>query len=282
MAWALRAAWATLPFAAGPAWADALDGARPALRTTASAGLWAAWAVGLLATLAARPAGLTAVRIAAPAGLAAALAAAAGGHASALGLTATTAATALAFAPEVGRVFVNGASYGDEARHLLRAPGPLLLGPLQLAWAVTVTGVAAGPLLLADRQWAAGVVAVAAGAPAATLAARSLHTLCNRWVVFVPAGVVLHDHLALTDPFLFRRGTLTRIGPAPADTAALDLTQRSPGLALELRLAAEVPLPVAVPRSRQPVATPAQALLFTPTRPGAVLAEARRRRLPVA
>jgi hypothetical protein len=279
--WALRVAWVSLPFAAGPAWADALDGADAAIRTTASVGLWAVWAVVLLATLLPRPVGLTAVRVAAPAALAAAVAAAAAGHASAPALAATLAAAALALAPEVGRVFVNGAAYGDESRHLLRPPGPLLLGPLELAWAVTVAGVAAGPLLLADRQWVAGALAVAVGGPAAALAARSLHGLVDRWAVFVPAGLVLHDHLALTDPFLFRRSSVTRLGPATVGTDALDLTQRSPGLALALRVDAEVSLPVARPRARLPEMTPARALMFTPTRPGAVLAEARRRRFPV-
>ena len=45
-------------------------------------------------------------------------------------------ATLLALTAEVGLAFVQAAAYGDEVRVTLRPPGPLLFGPLELAWAV--------------------------------------------------------------------------------------------------------------------------------------------------
>ena len=135
-----------------------------------------------------------------------------------------------------------GSSYGDERRMPLRVPGPLLAGPLVLVWAVAVAGVAAGPLLLAARQWVAGAAAMAAGLPAAGVAVRSMHTLARRWLVFVPNGLVVHDPLVLVEPVLLRRADVRSLGPAPADTAALDLTRGALGLALEVRLVPPVSL----------------------------------------
>ena len=65
---------------------------------------------------------------------------------------------------------------------------------------------------------------------------RILHRLSQRWFVFVPAGVVVVDQMALTDSLLVQRQRVDSIGPAPADTQANDLTVGAIGLALELRL----------------------------------------------
>jgi hypothetical protein len=285
VAWALRLPWVVLPVVAGPALADALDPRTTAVRTTASVGLWAIWALVVVAVLVPRPVGLTAYRVAAPAALVAALAAALAGPTGTLAagaaLGATALVTVLALLPETGSTFVNGAAYGDERRHLLRAPGPVLAGPLVLAWAVLVAAVVAGPLLLAAGRWVAGGAAVVVGVPVALVLARALHSLTVRWAVFVPAGMVLKDHLALVDPVLFRRVDIERLRPAPADTDAVDLTARSPGLALELSLLEKVPLLRTSPGRRESRPGKASRLLFTPTRPGSVLAEARRRRIPV-
>jgi hypothetical protein len=277
--WALRAAWALLPFTAGPGLAAALDGWDPAVRTTASVGLWAAWAVVLVATLVPHPIALTVLRIAAPAGAAASLAAAVAGH-GALGAAWWLVVLAVAFLPETGATFVNGPAYPDERRFLLRPPGPLLLGPVPLAWAVVVGAPTAGMLLLASRRWLLGAVVLAIGLPVAALLTRSLHGLARRWIVFVPAGVVVHDDLALSDAMLFQRRGVAAMRPATTDTTSLDVTQRALGLALEVVLGEPVTVNVATPGTSVGKATTCTGLLFTPTRPGAVLAEARARRLP--
>jgi len=279
--WALRVAWALLPVVAGPAFGDALDGRSRAVQVVASLGLWGIWAAGVLATLVPRPVGLTLLRVAAPAGWAVAVAALADepGAASAVAVAATGLAAALALLPETGELFVNGAAYGDERRNLLRPPAALLLGPVPLAAAVLVAAVVTGPLLLAARAWVAGAVAVVGGVPLAVVLARALHSLAQRWAVFVPAGLVLKDHLALLDPVLLRRHLVTSFGPARAGSDALDLTAGAPGLALEVRLHEPVLLARVTLGRRGSEARSADALRFTPTRPGAVLAEAERRRL---
>ena len=279
--WALRAVWALLPVVAGPAFGDALDARSRSVQVVASLLLWGIWAAGVLATLVPRPAGLTLLRVAAPAGCATAVVALAddAGPAAVVAVVATGLSAVLALLPETGELFVNGAAYGDERRHLLRPPAALLLGPVPLAGAVLVGAVVTGPLLLAARAWVAGGVALVVGIPLAVVLARALHSLTQRWAVFVPAGIVLKDHLALLDPVLLRRHLVVSLEPAPADGDALDVTARAPGLALEVRLREPVPLAVVTPGRRGSEARSPQALRFTPTRPGAVLAEAGRRRL---
>lgn len=267
-AWLLRAAWAVLPLAAGPGLGDALDSRSDPVQTVASIGLWGVWAAVLLATLVPHPLSLTALRTAAPLALAWAVWSGDG-----LAIVSTLINAAVAFAPATGLLFVNGPAYPNERRFPLRAPGALLAGLLPMAWALAVGPLMAGTLILAAGQaWGAAVLLV--GAALAFVLFRSLHGLSRRWVVFVPAGLVLHDPMALADPVLFPRKSIEDLRLAPADTDSLDLTQRSPGLALELLLTEKIPMTLL--RGEQGSSA---RLLFTPTRPGAVLAESRSRRI---
>jgi hypothetical protein len=279
--WVVRLTWVVLPFTAGPTLAAALHDASTPVQIVASVELWAVWALVLLGTLAPRPAGLTALRIAAPAALAATIVAAFADHPSALAVGTAALVTVVAFLPEAALPFVNGTAYPNERRLPLRVPGALLLGVLPIAWIAVVVGVSAGPLLLAARMWVLGFVATAAGIPAAFVLVRALDGLSRRWVVFVPAGVVLHDSMTLADPVLFPRPMVVSLGPAPADTEALDLTQRAYGLALELDLSEPALLVLSRPGGKIGESVLCRQLLFSPTRPGAVIAEARTRRVGV-
>jgi hypothetical protein len=288
--WTIRVAWLGLPLVTGQVLGDALAGTSRPVQLVASVGLWCAWAAILLATLVPRIATLTPLRIATPAALAAVAAGVArdGGTLwwQIASLSWSGLIAVVAFLPAAAVGFVNGSSYGDEVRLPLRVPGPLLLGPIPIAWVVVIAGLASGPLLLAARLWVAAGVALLMGLPAAMWGARVLHRLAQRWAVFVPGGLVLHDPLTLVDPVLLRRGALVWLGPAPSRTSALDLTAGALGLALEARLERPVNLVLARPgkagRGRAGEAVAAQAVMFTPTRPGAFLTTARARRLAVA
>jgi hypothetical protein len=280
--WLVRGLWAALPFTTGPALAAALDPASGPVQLVASAGLWLGWAVGMVATFAPHPLALTAIRMVAPATVLAAVAAAVAGHASPLALAWATVACAWAFAPAIGTVCVNGPAYPNERRFLLRPPGALLRGPLPLFWALSVAGIGAGPLLLAARQWVTGGLALLLGWPVAALVLKSLHNLSRRWVVFVPAGMVLHDPMVLMDPMLFPRQDVTALRPAGAVNAGyLDLSQRAPGVGVEMELDEPVTVGLLRPGKREGDSVEASRLRFTPTRPGLVVAEARRRRIAV-
>nr|MBA2610124.1 hypothetical protein [Actinomycetota bacterium] len=156
----------------------------------------------------------------------------------------------------------------------------LLLGPVWIASAVVVGAPVGGVLLLADKRWAAGAGVSIVGTALAYFAGRALFGWTRRWRVFVPAGVVLHDPLSLTDPVLFERSVIETMRAAPSDTDSLDLTQGALGLAVELILTEKVPMIRAAGRKGAESGASAR-LLFTPTRPGRVLAEAADRRLPV-
>ena len=280
--WAVRVVWAILPVVAGPAFADAFDDRSRAVQLVGSIGLWAGWAVVLCASLIPHPLSLTVLRAGAPAAALAAVAAGvagAGAGATVVAVVAGVAASLIALLPEVATAFVNGPAYPNERRFPLRAPGPLLLGPLQLAWALCVVTPAAAALLLAARQWVAGALLVVVAAGSIAVLGRSLYSLSRRWLVFVPAGVVLHDPMTLADPMLFRRKDVVSFDLADADTDAVDLTARAFGLAIELDVAEPVALAMIESRSRTTRSVTASKLLFTPTRPGAVITEARSRRL---
>ena len=280
----LRAAWVLLPLGLGPAVAEALHDLSPGPRSTASIALWLLWAVGLTVTLVPLPATLTALRLGVPALTAVALWSAPSGTdalRTTAGLVATTLVAATAFSASTSDRFVDGASYGDERRFLLRTPGPvvLMLGPM--ATLAALAGLTIGPVLLLDARWVAGGLATALGVPATTLAVRALHRLSRRWIVLVPAGLVLHDHLALAEPTLLQRAGLTRIGPATVDTDAVDFTQQARGLALEVRCREPHDvLPAGRDRTTEVAAI--EAFLCSPNRPDVVLDEAGRRRLPVS
>jgi hypothetical protein len=255
----LRLAWLSLPLTAGSLLADALDGRSTPVQLVVAVVAWAVWAAVVLALLLPRPVGLTALRVAAPVALAAAVwSATETGDGAVLAALAAT-PFVLAFLPEVGEWLVNGGAYGDERRYLLRAPGPLLL---------------------AARQWVTGGIALVLGGAAVLVCSRALHQLSLRWVVLVPAGLVVKDHVTLLDPILFKRTLVEVLQPAPADTDALDLTARAPGVPLELRLKESEPVMLITPgrRANQPGHT--AKLMFTPTRPGALLADAGTRRIP--
>jgi hypothetical protein len=281
-AWPARATWLVLPLLTGPALGDALEGASRPVQLVTSLGAWAIWLVVLVATLVPTTISLTALRLAAPGAVVAAAAAlvVTGPDAVAVaGLAGALVAALAALAPETAEAFVDGSSYGDERRLPLKVPAALLAGPAQLAWLAVAAGLCAGPLLLAARQWVAGAVALALGAPVVRWGVRVLHNLARRWLVFVPAGVVVHDPLTLLDPILLRRSVVRSLGPAPADTDALDLTGGASGLALEVRLTEPVSLLPVAPRRTPTHLEDVTAVLLTPGRPGRVVAEARRRRI---
>ena len=280
----LRAAWVVLPLALGPAVAEALHDLSPGPRSTASTALWLLWAVGLTVTLVPLPVTLTALRLGVPALAAVALWSAPAGtdaFRTTAGLAATTLVVAVAFSASTSDRFVDGASYGDERRFLLRTPGPviLMLGPM--ATLAALAGLTIGPVLLLDARWVAGGLAVALGVPTTALAVRALHRLSRRWIVLVPAGLVLHDHLALAEPTLLQRAGLARIGPAAVDTDAADFTQQARGLALEVRCREPHDV-LPAGRGRTTEVAAIEAFLCSPNRPDVVLGEAGRRRLPVS
>lgn len=285
--WALRAVWVTLPVTAGPAAADALGEWSGGPRVAGAIILWAAWGVGLVAALAPRPIGLTALRTIAPAFVAGAIAAVVGADVSALAaigaLAATLAASVLVMHPDVAIASADGEAYGDEQRFPLRTPAPLFFGVLPLARVVAVAGIVTGPLLLADGRAVASGVALAVGFPVAYFALRALHTLSRRWLVLVPAGVVVVDPMTLSDPILFTREHVRALraldGPAP--DGVLDLRLGTTPGSVELVLDQPVEIGRSTRARRGSAMVRSAVLVVTVVRRALLLETAARRRVRV-
>jgi hypothetical protein len=285
----LSGLWLSLPFTIGPAVSEALADRSAAVQHVDSAGAWAIWAVGLVVTLAPSTVALTALRVLGPGALAVALLSLVGGATGGVAVVAVVvgaAAAGLSLNRVVAHRHVNGSSYGDELRFVLRTPAPLLLGPVELAVLLAVAGVLGGPMLIAADRWVAGAVAVVVGFPLTYLAARSLHGLSRRWLVFVPVGLVLHDYSTLIDSLLLQRKDIAMLEVPATDAGSLDLTGGAAGT--RLRIAGSTPIsvlprPPRRPGSEGPAVEPLEvaAVLVAPVRVTAALATAAARRLPV-
>ena len=256
-------------------------------RTVATVALWLAYATVLAALLLPGARALTVARIGVPAGAVEQWSSLADGTAGSwdpfavIGQCAAIVGLIVVLQPAYAEAHVDAASYGDERRFLLRPPGPVIVALVVPMWALSVAGAAVGPLLLADRGWAAGIVSAAVGLPVAAFAAHTLFRLARRWLVFVPNGLVVHDHLAVAEPLPLGRRGIVSIGPALADTPAADLTAQAFGMALELRLTEPVTASVMTGRNRSEQ-RPLTAMLVSPSRPAAVLATAERRGIKIS
>lgn len=274
LVWAVRAVWLALLVGLA-AFGEALsDHSRP-VQVVAAVGLWVGWAAVLLALLVPSTVSLTAARLlvpAAPVVAVWALLEGAGALAGWLTVAIGLLATVLVLAGEVGEEFAQASAYGDERRFLLRPPGPIL-PVLVVLWVVLAAAVLSGPLLLAAGAWVPGaLVTVAAGAMAVVLA-RRFHRLSRRWLVLVPAGLVLHDHTVLAETAMFSRAEVRSCSLALADTEAADLTGGALGPAIELALA-KLATVVLAPTPKHPGgrALHVRSMLVSPTRPGHALA----------
>lgn len=285
LTWITRALWLTLPLTLGDLVAQALDGRSDAVVVAGAALAWSLWAATLLSSLVLLPLTLLAMRVMAPLALVGGVVAAVDAApevAGWIGLVSAAVLLVTAMSADVGIDFVNGASYGDERRFPLRPPAALLLGPVPLVWALVALPLPVAVLALAARQWVLGAACALLGAAALFWGTRVLARLTARWCVFVPAGITLVDDMALVDPVLLRAEHVVRLGPAPADTTATDLSVGATGLILQVDVSVPVSVVPTVGRGRVTEAVEVSSLLFAPSRPGALIAHAATRRIGVA
>jgi hypothetical protein len=286
---ALRVVWLTLPLSAGTAAADALADWADGPKVVAAILLWLAWAVVALAVLAPRPAGLTALRTVAPTFAILAIAATAGGSTSGVAaagvIVATLAAAVLATSPEISFAAANSRAYGDELRFPLRVPPTLFALLLPVTRAACVAGIAAGPLLIADGEVGWGVAALAVGVPLAAFSARALLVLALRWLVLVPAGVVVVDPMTLADPVLVTRRQLRSLraasGTVPVPAGGLDLRLGATVGTVVVELDAPAPFVRSGRGRASAVTTPAAVALLAVVARSTLLEAAAHRRVPI-
>jgi hypothetical protein len=284
--WTARVAWLGVAVVGGRAVGDAIDGRSDPVRAVATVGGWAGWGVGAIALAVTGLVTLTAVRAVVPiavvvAGVTAVAGAPAG---SVLALAVPAAVTAvLVAAADTGHVYMQASAYGDERRFGLRPPLGYLV-PTVASWAVWAAALLAAPLAWAAGSWVLAAVGTVVLIGGSLVLPRRWHQLTRRWLVTVPAGLVVHDPVVLADTLMMPRRQITAVGlggPSRAD-GAYDLTGPTPGVTVGVALA-EMTTAVLAPRPATPRGTAIHlsALLVAPSRPGAVLREAARRGLPV-
>ncbi len=287
MIWGARLAWLAVAVIGGRAVGDAVDGRSGAVAVVAVVGAWIGWAAGAVALVVPSVVTLTLLRAVVPGAIAATVTVLMFGGGPddglVLGLPACIAAL-LVTSAEVGRPYVQASAYGDERRFGLRPPLGFLAACV-VTWVVWVAALIAAPLAVAAAAWVVAVPAVLLAVGGALTLPRRWHQLTRRWLVFVPAGLVVHDPVVLDETLMLPRRRIVAVTPndlgAGTAAGAADLTGPTPGLAVEIVL--DEPATATLARRPgegrgRPIT--ASTLLVSPTRPGAVISEARRRRLP--
>ncbi len=282
--WAARLAWLLVAVAGGAALEGAMQGRSSSVRWVTAVGAWGSWTIVLVALLIASARTLTVVRVGMPVSAVIVVTAAVGG-ADAIGSLALAApaigALIAVFSAEFGRSFVQASAYGDEQRFPLRPPFGIAVAAA-VTWCIWAPALVAGPLLLGARNWVPGVLLCAVAIAGIVVIGPRWHRLSLRWLVFVPAGVVIHDPIVLADTVSLRTAQVARIRLAPSDTGAADLTGPTSGYALQIDTTETITAVFAfTPSEPNGRAIHMSALLVAPSRPGGALAAAASRRLPV-
>lgn len=227
---AVRAAW--LALAVIP---DALHTAGASAISTWV--VWVAWALVALSVLLAHPLSLTTARFVAPllvvhSAWDLADAGSTTRWGAVVGFVVLIAVTATLFSSTYGATHAQAAAYGHERRHLLRPPVSVIL-PVVLLWILVAASAAvavhATSLIVASVSTAVLVVLLG-------FSLRRGVVLARRWLVFVPAGIAVHDPLVLRDTFMVRSHDIRALQRATDGTEAFDATCTTWGVPLELVL----------------------------------------------
>jgi hypothetical protein len=227
--WAARATWVAIGIVAP--WADLADGRSAAVSAVLLAWGWAAWLSVMVSLCVPAALSLTAVRIVVPA-LAAAGFVAADPAWAGLGVFAVV----VLLSAHIADILVQGSAYGAETRFALRTPVPYL-APAVVVWSALAASSVGGSLLVAAGNLPVGIPVVVIGIILAWRVPVRLHRLSRRWLVVVPAGLVVHDHLVLGETMMVRRGNLGPVTLLAGAGEEADLTGAVPGRRVRIVMA---------------------------------------------
>jgi hypothetical protein len=282
--WLTRGAWVLVALVGSRAIDDAVDGRTTLAAWTIAVACWVAWAI--VAAAIAIPAvwTLTIARVVAPVAIVATVASGFAGAPAAsvllLGVPAVLTVATL-FSAEVGQVFAQASAYGDEERFVLRVPAAAGVAAL-VSWIVWAAAVVAAVVSVAAGNWLLAVPCGLLAIGLSWLLFPRWHRLSRRWLVLVPAGLVVHDPVVLADTMMLRRQQIGAVGLARTGTGAADLTGPASGHAVEVATTESVTVVYApTPSERAGKAIHLSAFLVAPSRPGRALAAAARRSLPL-
>lgn len=245
---------------------------------TVTISLWSLWAIALLCVLIPSSTALTALRLTLPTMLvttAVVVAAHPAGAGPIVALSTALLAVLIAFSAEIGNSYVRVSAYGDERRFLLRCP-PAMAVVQGLIWAAWF-GLALLTVNLLDRRyWIVGAIAGLAVAGLVAVLPPRFHRFSRRWLVLVPAGLVVHDHVMLSETAMFLKNAVANIQidkkDQPSDAADLSGGCAGVGLIVSLKDFDTVVL-AATPKTPGGRALHVKSMRICPTRPGQALAE---------
>ena len=209
-------AWVTLALSS-PWQTIADDASRPVGWVLLTWG-WLLWTGVTAALLVPSPVSLTIARIVVPLSIAISIAAS-----EPLAVFGSVVALVVCWSPVFVDTMVQGGAYGDETRFALRTPLPYI-APAVVAWLIYTTTLIGGSLFLAARQYVIGAVLVAIGIFLSRSIPQRLHRLARRWLVLVPVGIVVHDHLVLHETIMVHTEKVQSIIRASEVGEAADLT----------------------------------------------------------
>ncbi len=271
----MRILLSCLPFI-GAGVGGLLDDRSDAVQITGTALAWAVWGVVVIASYISHPITLTVLRIGTPvvASFMIFVAVTQGFSGSQIISAAVSVAVLLlSFSAEIGGIYVQASAYGDEKRFALRPP-VVLVAPILLSALVADLSILGLPMLVAAKNWSVAAVALIGFFVSGKYLLPRIHLLSRRWLVFVPAGIVVHDEVVLSINLMIRKQELLQIKLARDNSAAADLSALTWGVPLEFSF--NKPLDVALTsigakHLNSVSAIHAQSVLVATSRPGAVL-----------
>jgi len=271
----LRGLLSCLPFI-GAGVGGLLDDRSTAVQMTGTTLAWAVWGTVVLASFISHPITLTVLRIGTPVVASFMIfvvfnQGTFGGQI--ISAAVSVAVLLLSFSAEIGSIYVQASAYGDEKRFALRPP-VVLIAPILLSALVAELSIIAFPLLVAARNWSVAAISLAGLYVSAKYLLPRIHLLSRRWLVFVPAGVVVHDEIVLSTNLMIRKQDLSQIQLARDNSAAADLSALTWGVPLEFSF--NKPLDISLTsigakHLNTISAIHAQSVLIATSRPGSVL-----------
>ena len=199
----------------------ALDGIASGSSWVAAIALWTIWAGMFLCILVPSSSTLTAIRLLAPTHLGILLAVVIGAGdiepvwRALVAIGSSALVVVASMSGDVGRHFVQLSAYGDERRFLLSCP-PQFVATQIVMWMLWFATALAAVISLTGAESTAGRVIV--GSITGTIAISGVvflpprfHRFSRRWLVSVPAGVVLHDHVVLAETAMVSDRAVTSV-----------------------------------------------------------------------
>ena len=232
--WVARVAWVALALIPNGIAATLASHGRTA-QLVFTLGAWALWALGTLAIFWLSPYSLSALRMVAPlatAGLVGFVFASLSTYAdvavgdvawSLVGVAVGVLALLCIFLPAFGLLHVQASAYGDEKRLLLRVPAAQI-APIAVSYIVMVAFPVVMLFAVSAEVWWLAALCLVPTVLIFRVVPKRLHRFSRRWLVVVPAGVVVHDELLLAETFMVRTTAVTRVELSATSGEALNLT----------------------------------------------------------